>query len=90
MRLRSASHGRILGDGRACWRIGKLAPGKQRTLKVRARITAASGVVRNAGIARATNLRGRPARAAVARVRVVPAFPRACAAGAGPPARAAC
>ena len=90
MRLRSVSHGRVLGDGRACWRVGKLAPGRHRTLKVRARITAASGVVRNAGIARARNLRGDPARAAVARVRVVPAFPRACAAGAGPLAHAAC
>ena len=90
MRLRSVSHGRVLGDGRGCWRIGKLAPGRHRTLKVRARITAASGVVRNAGIARAKNLRGDRARASVARVRVVPAFPRACAAGAGPLARAAC
>ena len=88
MRLRSVSHGRVLG-GRACWRIGKLAPGRSRTLKARARVTAASGVVRNVAIARAANLRRRPARASVARVRVVPAFPRACA-SAGPRAQAAC
>ena len=88
MRLRSVSHGRLLG-GRACWRIGKLAPGRSRTLKVRARVTAASGVVRNVATARAANLRRRPARASVARVRVVPAFPRACA-SAGPRAQAAC
>ena len=89
MRLRSVSHGRVLG-GRACWRIGKLAPGRRRTLKVRARITAASGVVRNARIARAGTSAATPRAPRVARVRVVPAFPRACAAGAGPLAHAAC
>ena len=90
MRLRSVSHGRVLGDGRGCWTLGKLAPGKHRILKAKARITAARGVVRNAAIARARNLRGNPARASVASVRVVPAFPRACAVSAGPRARAAC
>ena len=32
LRLRSASSGGRLRDGRACWRIGKLAPGHKRVL----------------------------------------------------------
>jgi hypothetical protein len=52
-------------------------------------VTAASGVVRNVAIARAANLRRRLARVSVAGVRVVPAFPRACA-SAAPRAHAAC
>ncbi len=90
LRLRTVSRGGVLVGGGACWRIGRLAPGATRTLTATARVLAASGVVRNVARARASNLRRRPTRTGVARVRVVPAFPRACAAGAGPRARAAC
>ena len=88
MRLRSVSHGRLLG-GRACWRIGKLAPGRSRTLKVRARVTAASGVVRNAPPpARRTCAAGRCARAS--RACGWCRRSRARAQRAGPRAQAAC
>ena len=88
LRLRSASSGGRLRDGRACWRIGKLAPGRKRVLRTTARVTAGSGVVRNTARARAGNLRGRASVASVAGVRVAPTFPRAC--PAGPRAFAAC
>lgn len=89
LRLRSASRGGVVRDGRACWRVGKLAPGRKRELTAVARVTAGTGVVRNAARARGANLRGRARVVSVARLRVAPTFPRACAA-AGPHARAAC
>ncbi len=80
LRLRTASRGGVLRNGRACWRLGKLAPGRSRTLRVTARVTASSGAVRNVARARATNLRARASVADAARLRVAPAAPSACAA----------
>ncbi len=90
LRLRSASRGGALRDGRACWRVGKLLPGRSRRLTAVAQVTGGSGVVANTAVARSTNLRGRRQVADVARVQVAPQFPQVCAAAAGPLARAAC
>lgn len=80
LRLRSASRGGVLRNGRACWRLGKVAPGQSRTLRVTARVTAASGTVRNVARARAANLRARTSVVDAARLQVAPTAPRACAA----------
>jgi large repetitive protein len=90
LRLRSASGGGVLRNGRACWRLGKLLPGRSRRLTAVARVTGTSGVVANTAVARSSNLRGRRKVADVARVQVAPGFPGACAAAAGPHAHAAC
>ncbi len=81
-----AGVGLRLRRGRACWRLGKLAPGEARKLSAVADVTVPDGVVRNTARARASNARGhlerrRPACAA-ARARGV--------AAAAPRARAAC
>ena len=80
--------GGVVRDGRACWRIRELAPGHKRTLRASARVRAASGVVRNVARVRAANLRAGRRPVSVARTRVVPDAPAACAAG--PRAHAAC
>jgi uncharacterized repeat protein (TIGR01451 family) len=90
LRLRSASRRGVIRDGRACWRLGKLPPGRSIRLKAVARVTAATGLVSNAARARGSNLRGRSPVASVAGVRVVPFLPRACAAAVAPRAHAAC
>jgi hypothetical protein len=90
LRLRSVSRGGVLRNGRACWRLGKLLPGRSRRLTAVARVTGTSGVVANIAVARSSNLRGRRRVADVARVQVAPGFPGACAAAAGPHAHAAC
>ncbi|MGE5636773.1 MAG: hypothetical protein ACM3UV_07530 [Nocardioidaceae bacterium] len=88
LRLPYAPRGGVLRDGRACWRLGKLMPGRRRSVTAIARVTRRIGVVSNAARASGANLRGRGPVASVARVYVVPS--RACAASAGPKAHAAC
>ncbi len=90
LRLRSTSRGGLLRDGRACWRLGKIMPGRTRRLTVVARVTGRSGVVSNAARARSANLRGRGPAVSVARVQVAPLAPEACAAATRPQAHAAC
>ena len=69
-------------QGRRCRRFGTISPGRSRSFKVKARVTASRGVVRNTA-------RVRGFKTAVARVRVVQERPGACAA-AHPRARASC
>ncbi len=90
LRLRSASRGGVLRDGRACWRLGRLLPGRSRKLTVKAQLTGRSGVVTNTARARSTNLRRSGPVVSAAQVRVAPQPPAACPAAAGPRARAAC
>jgi uncharacterized repeat protein (TIGR01451 family) len=90
LRLRSTSRGGLLREGRACWRLGKIMPGRSRRLTVVARVTGRSGVVSNAARARSANLRGRGPAVSVARVQVAPLAPEACAAATRPQAHAAC
>ena len=87
LRLRSASRGGVLRDGRACWRLGRLLPGRRRRVTVVAEVTGRAGVVRNVAGARSTNLRRKRPVRSIAAVRVLTGV---CASAAGPQARAAC
>jgi large repetitive protein len=90
LRLRSASRGGVLRDGRACWRLGKLLPGRSRRVTAVARVTGPSGVVSNAARVRSANRRSRGPAVSVARVHVVQRPSQACPAAASRYAYAAC
>lgn len=90
LRLVSASHGGVLRKGLACWRFATIKAGRSVTVKAVARIGASGGVVRNAALVRAANVRGGAPRASVARVRVEPGRAGACSAATRPLGNAAC